>query len=140
MKTLIRFPLFLIPLLLCCQLQAAQAADDGRILIHDSEGFTTSLPNVSAITVTLHLLELQQDLEADLTQMKQEVERKSFKAIDALVTLIMPGGLIYAKLRHDAYKQSERKLNRVSEELGRISSELIAFQADSGEMRIAAAQ
>ncbi len=139
MKTLIRQPLFQITLLLCCLLQVAQAVAEDRFLIQDSEGFTTSLPNVSAITVTQHLQELQQDLETELTQLKGEVQRKSFKAIDTLVTVFMPGGLLYAKLRHDSYKHSERKMNRVSEELGLISGELIAFQTDNGELLIATA-
>jgi hypothetical protein len=137
MTTLIRQPLYLIALLLCSQLQCAQAADNDRFLMQDGEGFVTSLPNVSDVTVTQHLLELQQDLQTELTLLKQEVERKSFKAIDTLVTVIMPGGLLYAKLRLDSFKRSEVKFNRISDELAQISGELVAFQADNGEMIIA---
>jgi hypothetical protein len=137
MTTLIRQPLYLIALLLCSQLQCAQAADNDWFLMQDGEGFVTSLPNVSDVTVTQHLLELQQDLQTELTLLKQEVERKSFKAIDTLVTVIMPGGLLYAKLRLDSFKRSEVKFNRISDELAQISGELVAFQADNGEMIIA---
>ncbi len=137
MTTLIRHPLNLIALLLCSLLQCAQAADNDRFLMQDGEGFVTSLPNVSDVTVTQHLLELQQDLETELTLLKQEVQRKSFKAIDTLVTVVMPGGLIYAKLRLDSFKRSELKLNRVSDELAQISGELVVFQADNGELILA---
>ena len=137
MTTLIRQPLILVTLMLCTLLQHAQAADDDRFLMQDDEGFVTTLPNVSDVTVTQHLLELQQDLENELMLLKQEVQRKSFKAIDTLVTVIMPGGLLYAKLRLDAFKRSEVKLSRVSNELEHISGELIAFQADNGELILA---
>jgi hypothetical protein len=137
MKTTNLNPLYLIALLLCSLFNCAQAADNDRFLMQDSEGFVTSLPNVSDITVTHHLMELQQDLETELTALKQEVERKSFKAIDTLVTVIMPGGLLYAKLRLDSFKHSEQKLNRVSDELTLISGELISFQADNGDLMIA---
>lgn len=137
MKTLTHKPYLLIALLLFSLLNCAQAADNERFLMQDNEGFTTSLPNVSDITVAQHLQELQQDLETELTLLKDEVQRKSFKAIDTLVTVIMPGGLIYAKLRLDSFKRSEYRFNRVSDELERISGELIAFQADNGDIMIA---
>jgi hypothetical protein len=140
MKTLIRHSLYLITLLFCGLLQCAQADDNDRFQMQDSEGFVTSLPNVSDVTVTQHLLELQQDLETELTLLKQEVQRKSFKAIDTLVTVVMPGGLLYAKLRMDSFKRSEHKFNRVSDELALISGELVAFQADNGELIIATAE
>ncbi len=137
MTTLIRQPLMFIALLLGCLLQCVQAEENDRFLLQDSDGFVTTLPNVSDTTITLHLTALQQDLETQLNQLKAEVQRKSFKAIDTLVTVVMPGGLIYAKLRIDSYRKSERALIRVNEELSQISGELVAFRADNGEIMIA---
>lgn len=139
MNSLMRQPLFLIALLLCSLIQCAQAEENKRFLIQDSEGFVTTLPNVSGVTITQHLLELQQDLKIELSYLKNEVKRKSFKAIDTLVSVVMPGGLLYAKLRLDSYKKSERKMNQVNDELTQISGELVAFQADNGEWMIATA-
>lgn len=127
-------------LLCCCLSSAAQAADNDRFLIQDNEGFTKSLPNVSDVTVTQHLQELQQNLMTELSALKAEVKRKSFKAIDTLVTIIMPGGLLYAKLRHDSFKRSEHQMNRVSDELEHISVELVVFQTDNGEILLAATE
>jgi len=137
MKTLIRQPLTLFALLLGCLLQCAQADEYDRFMLQDSDGFVTTLPNVTDSTVTLHLMALQQDLETQLSQLKEDVQRKSFKAIDTLVTVVMPGGLIYAKLRMDSYKHSERAMIRVNEELTQITGELVAFRADNGEIMIA---
>jgi hypothetical protein len=139
MKSLYQTPLIKITLLLCALLPCAQAADNDRFLIQDQAGFITSLPDVTAVTVTQHLKELQQELKGKLTTLKADVERKRFKAFDTLVTVVMPGGLLYAKLRHDSYKRSERKMSRINEDLARVSGELTALQADNGEMLIATA-
>ena len=137
MRTLILNPLLLITLIVCSTLQCAQAAEPDRFLIGDSEGFYTSLPNVSNITVTQHLLETQQDLKLQLEDLQQQIKRKSFKVIDTLITVIMPGGLIYAKLRLDSFKHSQQAAARVSDELDQISSDLVAFQTESGELVVA---
>ncbi len=136
MKTLIRHHLQLIALLFCSLFSCAQAADNDRFLLQDNQGFVTSLPNVSDITVTQHLLELKQDLETEISLLNQEVQRKSFKAIDALVTVVMPGGLLYAKLRMDSFKRSEHRLNLISGELSEISDDLIVFQTDNDQLII----
>lgn len=130
-------PLLQIALLLCSLVPCAQAAQNDRFLIQDREGFVTTLPNVSDITITQHLLEVQQDLKIELGQLQQEVKRKSFKALDTLISVFMPGGLLYAKVRFDSYKKSEQNMQRVNEELDQISGELIAFQSDSDELIIA---
>ena len=137
MKSILHNPLIQTLLLLALMLQGAHAADNDRFLMADSEGFVTTLPNVSEVTVTQHLLEMQQDLKTEIDLLSAEVKRKSFKAIDTLVTIVMPGGLLYAKLRHDSYKRSERRLLNVSDRLDQISGELIAFQADNGEVMLA---
>ncbi len=139
MKRTIHNPLIQAILLFAFLLPGVHAADNERFLVADNEGFVTTLPNVSDITVSQHLIELQQDLETEIGLLKEEVKRKSFKAIDTLVTVIMPGGLIYAKLRHDSYKRSERKLLSTSDRLDEISGELVAFQAENGEFLIAIA-
>jgi hypothetical protein len=139
MNSILQNPLIQALFLFTFLLQGAQAADNERFLLTDQEGFTTSLPNISDVTVTQHLLELQQDLETEIGLLKEEVKRKSFKAVDTLVTIVMPGGLIYAKLRHDSYKRSERRLLRSTDRLDEISGELIAFQADNGDILIAVA-
>lgn len=137
MKSRILNPLLQALLLFVILLQGAQAADHERFLLRDSEGFVTTLPNVSTVTVTQHLIELQQDMESKVGLLKEEVKRKSFKTIDTLVTIVMPGGLIYAKLRRDSYKRSEHRLLSATERLENISGELFAFQTDNDELLIA---
>jgi hypothetical protein len=140
MRTLNYNPLLLIALLLCSAFQCAQAADPDRLLTRDSEGFYTSIRNVSTITVTQHLLETQENLKIRLADLEQQVKRKGFKVIDTLITVVMPGGLIYAKLRLDSLKRSQQAAARVSDELDQISGELVAFQTESGELVVAVAQ
>jgi hypothetical protein len=137
MKSILLNPLIQALLLLCLMLQGAQAADNDRFLMSDRDGFVTSLPNVSDITVSQRLRELQQDLEVQIVLLKEDVKRKSFKTLDTLVTIVMPGGLIYAKLRHDSYKRSERRLLSASDRLDEITGELIAFETANGGLMLA---
>lgn len=137
MKSRIHNPLFQALFLFVILLQGAQAAENERFLLSDGEGFVTTLPNVSTVTVTQHLIELQQDLEITVNQLKEEVKRKSFKTFDTLVTIVMPGGLLYAKLRHDSYRRSEHRLLSTTERLENISGELFAFQTESNDILIA---
>ncbi|MCU7811669.1 MAG: hypothetical protein KZQ77_10600 [Candidatus Thiodiazotropha sp. (ex Notomyrtea botanica)] len=130
-------PLLLIALLLSCAFQGIQAAEHERFINQDSEGFRTSLRDVSDITVTQHLQEVQQDLQSRLSHLKQQVQKKSFKVMDTLITIVMPGGLVYAKLRHDSYKRSEQAMLQVHEELELISGDLVAFQTETGEFMVA---
>ena len=137
MRTLLHNPLLILALLLCSAVQCAQAADPDRYLSQDNEGFAVSLRNVSDITVTQHLLEAQQTLQTELADLQAQLKRKSFKAIDTLITIFMPGGLIYAKLRLDSFKHSQQAAERVSAELDQISGDLVAFQTENGELVVA---
>ena len=137
MKSRTHNPLLQALFLFAILLQGAQAADNERFLMSDSEGFVTTLPNVSTVTVTQHLIEIQQNLENKVDLLKEEVKRKSFKTFDTLVTVVMPGGLIYAKLRLDSYKRSEHRLLSTTERLENISGELFAFQTESDDILIA---
>jgi len=140
MNSRIRKPLIATALLLSCMTTAAQADEPQRLIQQDSDGFCVSLRNVSEITLTQHLLELQQDLENQVGLLKDEVQRKSFKAIDTLITVVMPGGLVYAKLRFDSYKRSKNAMTLASEELAQISQDLNTFQSPNGVLVLATAE
>jgi hypothetical protein len=131
-----RKTLILITLLLSFFFQDL-AADEQRFIYEDSEGFRTTLRDVSDITISHHLKEMQVDLQTKISHLQTRLKQKSFKAIDTLITIVMPGGLVYAKLRHDSYKRSERALAEVNEELQLISKDLIAFQSADGEFVVA---
>jgi hypothetical protein len=140
MKNLLQQPYFLITLLLYALLPNAQAAENERFLIQDEAGFFTSLPDITDIMVTQHLMELQQNLKSELATLQAEVARKRFKPVDTLITVVMPGGLLYAKLRHDSYKSSQYRMNRVGKLLANISGELVIFQAKNEQVLIATAE
>jgi hypothetical protein len=137
MNTHTRNPLMLLALLLSCVLSCVQAAEPERTLLQDSDGFCVSLRNVSDVTLTQHLLELQQDLETQVGILKEEMKRKSFKAIDTLITVIMPGGMFYAGYRMDSYKKSARAMAMASEELNQISDDLNVFQSNDTALVLA---
>jgi peptidoglycan hydrolase CwlO-like protein len=133
----IRNPLLLIVLLFSALSQQVVADERQMYTQQDSEGFYVSLRDVSDITITHHLQQMQVELETKINQLQVQVQKKSFKVIDTLITIVMPGGLVYAKLRHDSYKRSERALAEVNKELKLISNDLIAFKSANGEFMVA---
>ncbi len=130
-------PLMLLALLLSCVLGCVQADEPERTLHQDSDGFCVTLRNVSDVTLTQHLLELQQDLETQVGLLKEEMKRKSFKAIDTVIAVVMPGGMFYATYRMDSYKRSERAMTQVNEELQQISGDLTTFQTGNNGLMLA---
>ena len=133
-------PLILLTLLLSCVLTCVQAAEPARTIHQDSDGFCVSLRNVSNVTLTQQLLELQQDLETQVGLLKEEMKRKSFKAIDTLITVVMPGGMFYATYRLDAYRRSERAMTLASDELHQISDDLSTFQSSDTSLILASVE
>jgi len=140
MNSRIHPSLIAIALLLCGLAPIVQADEPERLLQQDSDGFCVTLRNVSEITLTQHLQELQQDLKNQVVLLKEEVQRKSFKTIDTLITVVMPGGLIYAKLRLDSYKRSQHAMTLANEELTQISQDLDTFQSSEAVLVLANAE
>lgn len=132
--------LIAITLLLWGLAPLVQADEPARVIQQDSDGFCVTLRNVSEVTLTRHIQELQQDLKNQVVVLKEEVQRKSFKALDTLITVIMPGGLVYAKLRLDSYKKSQHAMSLASEELAQVSQDLDAFQSSKEVLVLANAE
>ena len=130
-------PLLLIVLLFSALSQQVAADERQMYIQQDSEGFYVSLRDVSDITIAHHLQEMQVEMKTKISQLQTQVKKKSFKVIDTLITIVMPGGLVYAKLRHDSYKRSEQALAEVNKELKLISNDLVAFQSADGELVVA---
>lgn len=61
-------------------------------------------------------------------ELKQLVTSKKLNAGDALITIIMPGGLLYAGYRKQELEQAKTALLVVTEEIKELSNDLIIFQ------------
>ena len=72
-------------------------------------------------------------LRSRLIQRKQEllqfVADQQLDGGDALITVIMPGGLLYAGYKKARYESAKDELDRVSEDIEEYSDDLLAMQS-----------
>lgn len=93
---------------------------------------------------TTALVEKLQALRTDLIERKalllQRVEKQTLDAGDAVITTIMPGGLLYAGYRKVRLEQTRSELATVNTEIEEIARDLQAFQFRTGPLVVAKRQ
>ncbi len=112
------------------QLEAfAPAANDA--------GFYVALPAVDSD----RLLERISAQQASLTRREQEItqylEDHQLGTRDVLITIIMPGGLIYAAVRKGNLQQAQAELEQINAAMDELSRDLLAMQAVAGDLTVA---
>jgi hypothetical protein len=79
------------------------------------------------------LVELVGTLRSQLMQRKQvlvqQVADKKMDGGDAIITVIMPGGLLYAGYKKARLEQAKDELARVNADIEEISGDLLAMQS-----------
>ena len=117
-------------------LQAAHA-EQAPVSMSAAGQFIIQLPDVDREA----LAEQVRSLRSQLIQHKQAlVERVADKQLDggdALITIIMPGGLLYAGYKKVRYEQAKEELARVSADIEEFSSDLLAVQSWSAPVLVA---
>jgi hypothetical protein len=87
------------------------------------------------------LIDAIETLRSELIKRKRilvgSVADKKLDGSDALITAIMPGGLIYAGYKKARYEQARNELARVSADIEDLSDDLIAMQAPSTPVVVA---
>ena len=108
------------------------------------------VPNAAGFYVTLPVVDSNQLIEristqrAALAQREQEVRRyledHQLDARDMLITIIMPGGLLYAAAGKGNLEQAQVELTEISAVLDELSRDLVAMQAVAGDLSMAQLQ
>ena len=110
----------------------APAANEG--------GFYTALPAVN----NKQLIGLLRIYQSALTQREEEITRylddNQLDTADVLITVILPGGLIYAAVRKANIEEAKAELAEISEDMDELSRDLLAMQAEAGELTLAQLQ
>jgi hypothetical protein len=109
-------------------------------------------PAIPATAPDLHTLDLpdvnREDLIDDIQTLRSQlIERKhalvqsvadrKLDSGDALITAIMPGGLLYAGYKKARYEQAREELAHVSADIKALSDDLLAMQALSTPVVVA---
>jgi hypothetical protein len=108
-----------------------------------SPAFAAELPEPVAVPAKLAiqlpevdrdaLVELLGELRTQLILRKQEllqlVADSQLDGGDALITAIMPGGLLYAGFKKARYENAISELDRVSEDIDEFTDDILALQS-----------
>lgn len=87
------------------------------------------------------LIEQVEILRGELIQRKQALEQivsdKKLDSSDAIITVLVPGGLLYAGYRKIRYEQAKNELASLSADIEEFSSDLLAMKPVPLQMAIA---
>ena len=121
-------PVFLV---LAALIKTTPALADGMVSLQADvvtmvgpRGFITRLQTVDTATLTEQVQVLRSQLIARKQQLVEEVDEKRLDSGDALLTIIMPGGLLYAGYRKAALERARNHLAEVSEDITQYSRDL----------------
>jgi len=98
----------------------------------DPSGFILSVPSVEPLVLLTEMEALRAELEGGQLAWHHEVERREFGPLDAIITIVLPGGLVYAAGRLSWHRQAATTLAEVSDEHARLTDELLAYQEATG--------
>ncbi|MFC1602175.1 hypothetical protein ACFL3U_01260 [Pseudomonadota bacterium] len=133
-----RMLVFFIPLF--CYAELVSSANNalstkeglGTTTLQDQQSnFIINLPHVTTNEVLQQITDTQSTLSKRRIALSKAERKSSFNAKDGAISLIMPGGFLYAaviKLRHIDIK---KQLKKVTEQLNDLNQDLLAFRSTS---------
>jgi pyruvate/oxaloacetate carboxyltransferase len=87
------------------------------------------------------LVEQVEKLRSQLIQRKQVLEQivadNKLDSSDAIITVFMPGGLLYAGYKKVRFEQAKNELDNISADIEEFSSDLLAMQPMPMQMAVA---
>jgi len=102
--------------------------------------FIIQLPDVDREALIEQVGALRSQLIQRKQVLVQSVADKKLNSNDAIITIIMPGGLLYAGYKKVRYEQARNELARVSADIEEFSGDILAMQPRSASVAIVARQ
>lgn len=122
---------------LFCTAFMLQTAHAEQAPISDLNQFTIQLPDVDREALIEQLRTLRSQLIQRKQALVQSVADKKLDGKDAVITAIMPGGLLYAGYKKVRYEQAKNELARVSTDIEEYSDDLLAMQPSPAQVVVA---
>ena len=117
-------------------LQAAHA-EQAPVFTGSQGQFIIQLPDVDREALAEQVRLLRSQLILRKQALVQSVADNQLDGGDALITIIMPGGLLYAGYKKARYEHAKLELERVSADIEEFSSDLLAVQSRSAPVVVA---
>lgn len=114
-----------------------QPAHAGQAPLPVTNQLDTRLPAVDRGALVNIIRKLRSQMIARKQALVQFVAEQKLDGGDAVITAIMPGGLLYAGYKKIRYDQAKNELARVSAEIEEFSADLLAMQSMSPAVVVA---
>ncbi|HEC16657.1 MAG TPA: hypothetical protein ENI99_08840 [Sedimenticola sp.] len=121
---------------------ASSSADSkGYILLQTNResGLIISLPAVSVNGLFEEMGEVRSNLQAHKAELSRMAEARKFNISDGLITVVMPGGFLYAAIVQQRHHLAVEKLNNVTARLDELTQEIARFRTVAFEQNLVVA-
>ena len=117
-------------------LQTAHA-EQTLALLSDTGQFTIQLPTVEHAVLMEQVEMLRSQLIEDKLELVQAVADNKLDGRDTFITVIMPGGLLYAGYKKARHEQAKNALASVGADIEELSADLLSLQSRSSPTVVA---
>lgn len=139
------FARYVVVILLTLFAIQVQAADWQQGPIQEGEwfsvehgnGLTSRLQFVPQGELLRQIRQLRRELLTRKAVLEQTVEDSSFGLKDALITALVPGGLLYAAQKTHSHEQAKKELAHVLAQFDELAMDLLRLKAASDEATVA---
>ena len=136
-KTTYRLSFSLLIFFLLLFLQRTVFAENAALPAVGADLSAFQLPDVDRKALVEKVELLRNQLIESKEALMQDLEEKKLDGGDALITAIIPGGLLYAGYKELRYEQAKDQLARVNVEIDEFAADLLAMQAMSAPAAVA---
>jgi hypothetical protein len=106
----------------------------------DADGFVVEIPAIDPQLLAEQLNDLRAELLLRRAELITEVEDLELDGTDAIITVLLPGGLIYAGYRTHEYEMARHDLAEVNAEIDEMSHDLANFGTTLGLVAVQTVQ
>lgn len=117
-------------------LQTAQA-DEVLLPVTVQDQPTIQLPEIDRDALIEQVMTLRSQLIQRKQALAESVAENKMDGSDAIISVIMPGGLLYASYKKARYEQAKNELERISADIEEFSGDLLAMQPAPAPVAVA---
>jgi hypothetical protein len=103
------------------------------LVIEHQDGLTSLLPATTPLELLRQVQTCRNKKLVRQIELDKSLKTSQFGIKDALITAIMPGGLVYATFRNMEHKQVESQLENLMNELSQLNRDLDMLKLAVGE-------
>lgn len=98
------------------------------LYLDQGEGLIANIPSHEHGEMVKQVRTFRTELATRQQQAEAQVEKSRFSTKDTLLTIILPGGLLYAANRKQQLGKAQEKLSQVSQQLHEVETDLKILQ------------